>query len=295
MKKEYILAVITVLLWGTSPPVCKVLLTGASNMQVLFCSTLPASLFLFAMIFVKGEKAALFALRGKDVLRLCGLGFLGFFLYSSLYYAAIACMDAQVACIINYLWPIFTVCFACLILKEKFTFGTFAALLLSFAGVAVVTLQPGEGAGFSLRDLKGCFFCILAAAFYGLFCNLNKKQGGSQTVNMFFYQGLSCVLSFFCALYLGFTPIGHPDVLGFLWIGVMVDAVGYLFWALALQGSNASAISNLAFGTPAIAVLLCHFFLGEPLYVSSFVGLGLILAGIFLQMVVQRKGNTDDG
>lgn len=75
-------------------------------------------------------------------------------------------------------------------------------------------------------------------------------------------------------------PRGH--IVGFLWLGVFVNAIGYLLWALALQGSSAAAISNFDYGTPAIAMLLSHFFLGEPMYITSILGLALILAGFFL-------------
>lgn len=292
MRKEFAMAGVTVFLWGTSAPVCKVLLADTTNMEVLCCASIFAALSLLAVILVKGQWKELTQYTPKDLGRLCLLGFTGYFLYSAFYYQGITYLDAQVACIVNYLWPIFTVCFACLILKEPFSGAKLLALLLSFGGVIVVMLRPGQGFSFSGNQLKGYLSCILAAALYGLFCNLNKKQGGNQLINMFCYHTLSAVCALVCCLVTGFAPVSGGHIVGFLWLGVFVNAIGYLLWALALQGSSAAAISNFAYGTPAIALLLSHFFLGEPLYVTSILGLALILTGFFLQMYLtnRRKG-----
>ena len=289
MKKEFAMAGVTVFLWGTSAPMCKVLLTDISNMEVLCCASVFAALSLLAVLLIKGQWRELRLYTPKDLGRLALLGFTGFFLYSALYYQGISCLDAQVACIVNYLWPIFTVCFACLILKESFSGAKLLALLLSFGGVVVVMFRPGQGFSFSGQQLKGYLSCILAAALYGLFCNLNKKQGGNQLINMFCYHTLSAVCALVCCLVTGFAPVSGVSVAGLLWLGVFVNAVGYLLWALALQGSSAAAISNFAYGTPAIALLLSHFFLGEPLYLTSILGLALILAGFFLQMYLTNR------
>lgn len=289
MKKEFAMAGVTVFLWGTSAPVCKVLLSDMTNMEVLCCASVFAALSLLAVILVKGQWNELRQYTLKDYSRLCLLGFTGYFLYSAFYYQGITYLDAQIACIVNYLWPILTVCFACVILKERFSGAKFLALLLSFGGVIIVMLQPDQGTAFSSDQLKGYLSCILAAALYGLFCNLNKKQGGNQLINMFIYHTLSAVCALICCLVTGFAPVSGGHIIGFLWLGVFVNAIGYLLWALALQGSSAAAISNFAYGTPAISMLLSHFFLGEPMYITSILGLALILTGFFLQMYLTKR------
>ena len=294
MKKEYIMAGITVFFWGTSAPVCKVLLTDTANMEVLCLASIFAALALLTITLAKGQWGELKQYTPRDLLRVGLLGFTGYFLYSAFYYQGIACLDAQIACIVNYLWPIFTVCFACIILKERFSGAKFLALLLSFSGVIVVMFRPGQTSTFSSGQLKGYLSCILAAALYGLFCNLNKKQGGNQLINMFLYHTLSAICDLVCCLFTGFTAVDAGHVAGVLWLGLFVNALGDLLGALALQGSNAAIISNFAYGTPAIAMLLCYFFLGEPLYITSVIGLVLILSGFFLQMYFQKDGAREE-
>lgn len=289
MKKAYLMAAVTVFFWGTSAPVCKVLLNDLTNMEVLFFASVFAALSLLAIILGKGQAKELTAYTPREFLHMCLLGFTGYFLYSAFYYQGIHHLDAQIACIVNYLWPILTVCFACIILKEKFSGAKFAALLLSFLGVIVVMLHPGQGTALAGGQMKGYLYCITAAALYGLFCNLNKKQGGNQLIHMFYYHTLSALCALVCCLEEGLPPVSGGQVAGFLWLGVFVNAVGYLLWALALQDSSAAAISNFAYGTPAIAMVLSCVFLGEPMYYTSVVGLALILAGFFLQMYLTKR------
>ena len=71
-------------------------------------------------------------------------------------------MQASQAFIINYLWPIMTVIFACIILKEKITFRKMLAIILSFAGVIIVT-SNGDLLNIGKDTLAGALCCIVAA------------------------------------------------------------------------------------------------------------------------------------
>ena len=75
--------------------------------------------------------------RLKDYLKMSGLGFLGLFMYSALYYYGIAVLSSQEACILNYLWPMMIVLFACLLLRETLTVKKAIAMVMSFAGIMV--------------------------------------------------------------------------------------------------------------------------------------------------------------
>ena len=177
-------------------------------------------------------------------------------------------------------------------------------LSIGFYHIDGLLLEPAEHVAEDYVDqpLAGLFRCpgnmrcddaVLSVeqdrALYGLFCNLNKKQGGNQLIHMFYYHTLSALCALVCCLGEGLPPVSGGQVAGFLWLGVFVNAVGYLLWALALQDSSAAAISNFAYGTPAIAMVLSCVFLGEPMYYTSVVGLALILAGFFLQMYLTKR------
>lgn len=295
MKKEYWMAAFAIFCWGTNAPVSKVLLSELSNMAVLGYSSAIASIVLLLVIFLTGEWRLFRQYRAADYIQLALLGSVGFFLYTALYQHGLSVLPSQTACILNYLWPLMTVLFSVLIMKERLSIPKLLALFLSFLGVIIIMFQPGTSAGTGI-DIIGCLSCILAAASYGFFCVLNKKRGGSQLINMFVYIGISAMLALCAGALEGFLSMADglslPSVAqipGFLWHGIFVTAVAYLLWAMALQGGNTATISNFAFATPAISMILSSLFLKEPVYATSIAGLIFILGGFFLQMFLEHK------
>ena len=288
MKKEYAMAAFSIFCWGTMAPVSKILLSGLSNMEVLFYGSAIAAIVLLLVILLSGKWRLFCQYTVKDYLQLFNIGFVGYFLYSAFYYHGLTVLPAQVACILNYLWPILTVCLSCLLLKESFSSAKFLALLLSFTGVIVVTFQPGANTSLNSSSLTGYICCIVAAFLYALFNVLNKKKGGSQLINMFVYISISAVFAFFCCLRTGFSPISGSQIAGLLWLGIFIDAAGFLLWAMALQAGNSATIANFAYATPALSIFLSCLLLDEPIYLTSFIGLGFILCGFFLQMYLSR-------
>lgn len=76
---------------------------------------------------------------------------------------------------------------------------------------------------------------------------------------------------------------------GMLWNGIICNAFPYLTWALALDLGNTAVIANLAYLTPFVSLILTHFVLGEKITVFSVLGLVLIVTGIIIQMIVNKK------
>lgn len=285
MKKSTLLAVLTVIIWASLATAAKILLKSIPDLEALAVSGFFAFLFLLGVNLVSGRLHRMKEYSPIDFMKMAGLGFIGLFLYSALYYYGIDQLSAQTACIVNYLWPIMLVAFSCLILKEKMTVLKAAALLVSFAGVVVLTAGgPGSGNGnFGL----GVAACVTAAACYGLFCVLNKKADMDQNITMMVVWLTVAV----CSFALGMTQenwvtIHGSQWLGLIWLGVVADAIAYLTWALALKGEGDSAvISNIAYLTPLLSVIISAVVLGERLTIHAFVAFIFIIAGIALQAV----------
>lgn len=138
--------------WGTLPAVTKLTLTSISNMQVLFISSLIAAGCLYIYLFASGRIRLFHTLTGSDIWQLIGLGFLRNFLYSAFCYASLRLLPSTDACVINYLWPIVATVCAAIILHEKIKAAEWAAVLLSFTGVAVISTK---GSGIELTNMRG--------------------------------------------------------------------------------------------------------------------------------------------
>lgn len=283
MKKNYIYALVTVFIWSTLAAVAKMLLADIPNLETLAVSSIFSFVFLLVFNIINGSIRELKKYSLKDYGIMAGLGFLGLFMYSALYYYGLKQLSSQEACILNYLWPIMLVIFSSIILKEKMTMAKGLAMFCSFSGIII--LSTGGGSTATGNVTAGMISCIVAAACYGLFSVLNKKADYNQNIAMMVIWFVTAI----CAGILGliteeWKPIEGTQWLGMLWLGVVIDAVAYLLWALALKGDGTTAkIANLAYLTPFLSLVVSAVVLKEQIQMRAVIALIFIVGGILLQ------------
>ena len=283
MKKNYLYAFLTVFIWATMAAITKMLLFDIPNLETLGISSIFAFAFLLIVNIKNGSIRKMKMYSAKNYLIMAGLGFLGLFMYSALYYYGISQLTSQDACILNYLWPIMLVVFSCIILKEKFTAIKAGAMICSFVGIII--LSGGSSAVSTGNTTLGIISCIVAAVCYGLFAVLNKKADYDQNITMMVIWLVVAV----CSTILGlitetWVPIEGMQWAGIIWLGVFIDAVAYLLWALALRGAeNTAKIANLAYLTPFLSLVVSAIVLGEQITIRAIIALVFIVGGILFQ------------
>ena len=289
MKKEYIYAIISVLLWSTTATIIKLLLGYLDNIQILFLASFFAFMFLFIINCIKGNLKEIKKYKLKDFFKIFILGILGIFLYNLFLYLGINTLQASKAFIINYLWPITTVIFACIILKEKITIRKIIAIIISFIGVIIVSIN-GNLFNIEKSSIIGTIYCFLAAISYGLFSVLNKEQNYNKYISMMLYYLSSfCISLIYCLCKKKIFIPEMNQLLGLLWIGVFTSAIAFTLWALALEKGDTAKISNIAYMTPFISLVWTSIILKEKLSIYSIIGLIVIIIGIFIQMKNDKK------
>ena len=289
MKKEYIYAGISIGLWSTTATVTKLLLGSLNSMQILVVGSFFAFIFLLVVNLIKGNLKELKKYKIKDYLQIAGIGIFGTFLYNLFLYLGIDTLQASQAFIINYLWPIMTVVFACIILKEKVTTKKILAIILSFIGVIIVTAN-GDILNIQKNSVIGAGYCILAAVSYGLFSVLNKKKAYNKFLSMMLFYLVSFIISLAYILISknGFE-IETNQLIGLLWIGIFTSATAFTSWALALEKGDTAKISNLAYITPFLSLIWTSLLLNEQFSIYSVTGLIVIVLGIFIQLKEKSK------
>jgi len=285
MKKEYWLASVSVFLWGSTAAVASLLLHSMSTFLVVFYNGLIGSLFLFLLNLITGRLKKLKDVAPGQIILMMSLGLLGTFLYSSLLYVGMARLKAQQAFIINYLWPIMTVLFSCLLLKKPLTVQKIIALLLSFFGVVIVATE-GDLSGLSRVDAIGVAACVAAAVCSGLYSTLNSHVTCDKTLATMIYQATSGTVALITLLIThSFRFLTTPEFGGMLWNGIMIYGVAATTWAIAITTGDTAKVSNLAYFTPFLSLVYIYFLLGEPISLASVTGLIFIILGVLVQMV----------
>ena len=287
MKKTYLLAGVSILLWSTLATVSKLLLGTMSSVQVLCISAAFAAIALFVYNLFTGRLRIMRRYKLKDYGIMTLIGLPGTLLYNLFYFAGAAILPASQAFIINYLWPIMSVVFACVLLGEKLTGRKVLAFVISFLGV--VTVAGGDLLQFESRTLGGMLLCVGAAVSYGAYTALNQKWNYDKQVAVMVANGSTAVVCLVIQLIAG-TPlqIGWGQLAGLAWNGVFVMAVATTTWAMALESGNTAKVSNLAYITPFLSLVWVFAVLHEVPSLFAVAGLCLIVLGIFVQLKDKR-------
>ena len=289
MKKEYIFAGTSIFFWSTVPTVTKLLMGNSINsFQLLWASSLFACLSLLLFNLFSGNLKKMKHYRLKDLAIMALIGLPGTFFYYVFYYAGAARMLASQAFIVNYLWPIMSVVFACILLKERLTVRKVFAIVLSFLGVAIAT--SSELTSLNTNSLIGMGLCIAGAVSYGIFTALNQKFPYDKRISMM----INTVVTFLLTTAINavnnalFLPTA-VQTLGIAWNGMLSIGIATTTWAMALDAGKTEKISNLAYITPFLSLVWTTLFLKEPFDPLNIVGLVIIVAGILLQFTKKKK------
>lgn len=288
MKSSYFYAGVAIFCWSTVATTCKILLKELNNMQLLWMNSLIAGVFLFLLNIFMGNLKKHNDYNLKDYLTMIAIGTPGTFFYYMFYYAGTDLMPASQAFIINYLWPIMSVLFACIILKEHITVKKVIAIIVSFCGVFIV--MEGVVAEVHSSMLTGALFCILGAVSYGLFTALNKKKNYPKPISLMVSYFATFMLTTIINIINGDVFLARFDQMaGFLWNGIFAVAIANIFWITALEKGETAKISNLAYITPFLSLIWTFIFLHEPITINSLIGLAVIVSGILIQLSENRK------
>ncbi len=285
------LAMLAILFWSTISSALKITLRYVAFDQMLFWSVL-SGIFFLVIINQSGKNALrLRHLSRKDLLSSALMGFFSPFLYYLILFKAYDLLEAQVAGVLNYTWPIVLVLLSVPMLGQKISFRSLLAIGISFLGILLISTQ-GNFRTFHVMDPLGVTLAVGSALFWSLYWIFNmrdhREDSGKILLNMVF--GLLYLVIYF--LILGRMP-AFPDLkglVGSLYVGLFEMSFTYVIWLKALNFSkNVVRVSNLIYLSPFIALFWIREAVGETIHLFTVTGLVLIILGIILQQVVQRK------
>ncbi len=226
----------------------------------------------------------------RDYSKVGVLGFLGTYVYYVLLYGALALTSASEGFILAYTWPMLVILLAFPFLREKLTVKKLCSIFISFGGIMVIVTH-GRLFTLSLTSLRGDLLALGGAGVFALFSVLGKKYHYDQVVSVFLYFVTALVFIIPTLFLFSFPKMPSWHV--WLWLflnGFLVNGVSYIFWLKALEYGDTSVTSNALYLTPFLSLVYIALFLGEPILLSSIVGLLIIVVGILLQSVnLHRK------
>ncbi|MEZ4631539.1 MAG: DMT family transporter [Deinococcales bacterium] len=204
-------------------------------------------------------------------------------------YTSVRFIDAGTASLLGRISTVITLALSYFWLKEKLTPRELMGALLCILGAFVISFQSSN----VLR--LGSLFVLGSVSFYALHIAVVKRYGeGIEFVNFFLWR-LS-MTAFFLALSMSLT--GHLSLppSGYAWfiltltavVDVLISRVLY-YWALRKMRLGIHTIVLTL--TPVLTVLWSVIFFDESPSWQSFWGGILVLGGIMIVVLAQRKRN----
>lgn len=223
--------------------------------------------------------------------KLFALGCLGMSLYQSLAYFAAYSVTATSMGLILATMPMLTVLLAIALLRARPTVGTLAGALISFLGLAWLISTGDLGTLLRQGIGKGEFMMLMASLSYALYCVLVKRWQIPLPTWVSLYVQILCGTLVLVPPYLltpsvALTADNLPLV---LFAGLFASAMAPGLWMRGLASLGAEKTAALMNLVPLFTAMLAIMLLGETLHLYHAVGGGLILFGIALGQMSQRR------
>jgi drug/metabolite transporter (DMT)-like permease len=211
-------------------------------------------------------------------------------LYYLVLFKAYSLLPAQVAQPLNMIWPITLALLSVPLLKQKIGWVSVGALFISFIGVFIISSQGGWD-GFRNTNPLGVFLAVGSSVLWSLYWIFNVRDKRDEVVKLFLNFAFGLILLAPVVYFFSDFEIHiNRSFYAVIFTGVFEVGITYVLWlkAMNLTTSNAK-IGNLVFFTPFLSLVFIHFILKETIYITTFIGLIFIVAGVLIQQIDRRR------
>lgn len=281
--KGHLVALLTIMIWGTTFVATKILLIDFTPIEILFFRFMMG---FFALMIIYPHR--LHVMNKTHELLFAAAGLSGITLYYLLENIALTYTMASNVGVISSLAPFFTAILAFFLLKEEplrinFFFGFIVALigisLISFSSVSHFQINP-----------IGDILAMAATIIWAIYSIITRKISrlGYHTVQMtrkmFFYGILFMIPTLFLFNFkLELIRFTNPvNVLNMIFLGLGASALCFVTWNYAVKVLGPIKTSIYIYLIPVVTVVTSIIILDEKITWLAAIGIVLTLAGLFL-------------
>ena len=233
------------------------------------------------------------ALRGRDWAAVAGLGFLGYYAASFLDFIGLQYVGAGVGRLILFLYPMLVLTLSFFFLHKVPTRREVAALVVSYAGIALVVSDQigttGEGKLFLFGVLLVFASALCYAAYLVAGSQIVKRVGSMRfTAYSMAVATLPALAQFFVL-----EPPGALALPPSVWVYAVILATVSTVLPLFLQAEALKRIGATEFAlvgavSPVSVAVMSALGLGEPFGPRQMMGAALVIGGVLLVSLNRR-------
>ncbi|MBK6981134.1 MAG: DMT family transporter [Betaproteobacteria bacterium] len=217
------------------------------------------------------------------------IAFWGTGLHNAFAYVGLQYTTATNGVILNSSIPILIILTGWIVYRDTISRPQMVGVLVSLAGVLAVLTKGDPGVLASLRLNAGDLIILVGIVFWAIYTVLLRMRPRELpglallaccgSVGILFLAPLSAAELLFLGGKVEFTP---ASVAAMLYVGTFPSFIGYVFWNRAVSEVGPNIAGIFIHLMPVFGSVLAWVFLGEHFRAFHFVGIALILAGVWL-------------
>jgi drug/metabolite transporter (DMT)-like permease len=289
-SKSFLHVGIAVASWSTVASAFKIGLRHYSYYELLLVSAITALLVFALVISFQKKWKLLRRIKRKEWYLFAITGLLSPAGYYLILFKAYDLLPAQIAQSINYSWAIVLTLLLALFMRQRIPALKYLGMAISLGGVALISLGSESFSGVQL-SITGLFLAFISAFVWASFWILNKKSEHIDNVVALFASFLfGAIYLLIGTLFVDVELQSFKGLLSSIYVGLFEMAIPFIFFGLALKKTdNPALINQLCYLSPFISLFIIRMVLKEPIYLTTFVGLVLIVGGILFNEYGVKK------
>jgi len=282
----YLAAMLATFLWASAFPATRYALQYYSPVSLMVMRFVAASITLVVVGIIRGMKLP----KLKDLPWFAASGLTGVFLYSYLFNTGSVTVPAGVSSFIIASSPVFTLILTRVFLKEIVKPVCWIGVLISFCGLAVVTLTQTTEFLFDIGVVLVIFAALSSGTYSTVMRVLTKTYTALEATTYTIIAGTLGTLFFLPTAIREILDSNVTVNLIVVFMGVFPAALAYLAWSYALAKAKKTAhVTVFSYLIPLISALLAYVWLRETLSIYTLIGGLVIIAGMLLTNIFDRE------
>ena len=291
-KYFFLLMGIAIVCWACAFPVIQIGLRELTPINLTIMRLFLVSLIFLLFILIAPKKFS--KLHKKDILPIFLLGFFGVTVYHLGLNYGEQYISASAASLIIATSPIFVVIIAAVFLKEKITKKIILGILLSLAGVLIISVAGIPNNAVEITYMTAAVAVFIAALMSAYYTTTGKKllarySALSLTVYAIVLGSLGLLPFISTSLFDQVSSLSLSGWSAVFFLALFPTVIGYVLWYVALEQKSASEVSVYLYFIPVLSTIISFFLFQTPITLFFILGGALVILGL---VIVNKKNNT---
>lgn len=194
--------------------------------------------------------------------------------------------------------PVIATLAAWLIFRERLSKINYAGIILSFLGIVVFVLRTDGSLSFSVRGLMLLSLAVFSAVGYNL--TLSRLVGHYSAVFIVNVQNIiGAVLFLPIFIFIEASPLVNTtftfaDLIPILALAIFASCGAFILFAWSVRNMGITKANVFTNSIPIFTAIFAFFLVGDKLTIQNLIGMGIVLAGLFMSQVEHKRNDIDE-